>query len=361
MVSGKQPGLLFLNFGGPTGDAELQPFLFELLSDVLPGPRVFKRTLAKRISTRRAAVMREPYRQIGWSPIVADSRAQVAAVRAAWGADAPPMAVGMMFTAPTVHDGLRELLSQGVDQIVAFGLFPHWSFATSGSAYDMVHHALADLGRPELIVHYARAFFEHPAYVQAVATTIRDAAATLPGDGPIDLLFSAHGVPLSYLRRGDPYADHVRASVRQVVDTLGWTEPWHLSWQSRLGPAKWLAPSTVTSVRALGAAKRERVLVVPVSFVGEHIETLHELDREVAELAHEAGIAHFGRARALGTEPAFIDALVDVGRQTVARFGSYACARCLVPQPTAHAYQGRCPQCRFVFPAHLGGGICGNG
>lgn len=190
-------GILFLNFGGPTGDAELVPFLRNLLSDVLPGPMFLKRFMANRIAPARANRVRENYTRIGWSPLVGETLEQVDAVRAAWGPDAPPMAAGMMFTAPTIRDALRSLLDQGADRILAVGLFPHWSFATSGGAYDMVHHALHELGHGDLPVHYARAFFEHLDYIESLANTIHTTAEQMPGEGPIELLFSAHGVPLS--------------------------------------------------------------------------------------------------------------------------------------------------------------------
>lgn len=356
-----RPGVLFVNFGGPTGPDELVPFLENLLSDVLPGPSWFASAMGRFLAPRRAAKVGPRYAEIGWSPLVPDTFAQIDAVRAAMGDAAPPMAAGMMFTPPSMEDGLRELLTQDVDHVVVVGLFPHWSFATSGSAYDMVHAALARLGRSDLPVHYARAFFDHPRYVEAVATTIREARASLPGEGPVHLLFSAHGVPVSFLKRGDPYPEHVRESVRRVVAALDWNDPWTVSWQSRLGPVRWLDPDTSSVIARFGAEGVQRLLVVPVSFVGEHIETLDEIDREYRAEATAAGIPHFGRARALGLEPAFVDALADVVGDTVARFGAYACSRCLVPQPQDHRRQGRCPSCAFVFPEHLAHGDGGVG
>ncbi|MCA9572265.1 MAG: ferrochelatase, partial [Myxococcales bacterium] len=151
-----------------------------------------------------------------------------------------------------------------------------------------------------------------------------------------------------------PYPEQVRESARRVVDALGWHDPWTLSWQSRLGPVRWLEPDTLTTLHRLGARGAARVLVVPLSFVGEHIETLHEIDVEYAQVAHEAGIPHFGRADALGLEPAFVDCLADVVRETLARFGTYRCVRCLVPQPAElHRRRDRCPSCAFVTPVHL--------
>ncbi|MCB9665503.1 MAG: ferrochelatase [Alphaproteobacteria bacterium] len=364
------PGVLVVNFGGPRNDDELEPFLAALLADVLPGPRGLARAAAGRLARLRARRVREAYRRIGFSPLVDESRRQLEAVRTALGPDAPPMALGMLFTPPSMREGLEELLAQGVTQVVVLGLFPHWSFATSGAAYDAVAEALHALGRPDLPVHYARAFFADDAYVQALGATITRAAAALDGEGPVHLVFSAHGLPVSWVREGtwldrragDPYPEHVRDSVRRVVAHLGWTDPWTLAWQSRLGPVAWLSPDVRDVVDHLGAAGTRRLLVVPVSFVGEHIETLDELDLHLVAQAHEAGIAHVGRAPALGVEPAFVACLADLVRETLGRFGSYRCSRCLVPQePELHRRRATCPSCAFALPRHLREGTAGVG
>lgn len=351
-----KPGLLVVNFGGPQSDEELEPFLAELLGDVLPGPL---KPFAGWFARSRAKKVRDTYREIGFSPLVPDTLAQVDGVVERLGEAAPPTRAGMMFTPPFIRDAVGELLNEGCDRLVVLGLFPHWSFATSGSAYDMVHLALVHHGRPELPVHYLRAFQDHPAYIEAVADTVRQTAASLQGEGPIHLLYSAHGIPVSFVRRGDPYPDHVREGVRRVHTALGWTDPWWLGWQSRLGPVRWLAPDTRDVIRRLGAEGARRLILVPVSFVGEHIETLDEMDREFVELAHEVGIPAVGRAPAVGTHPAFLDALADLVRDGLARFGQTRCSRCLIPVPGSHRREGRCLSCGFQRPVHLREGVGG--
>lgn len=347
------PGILLLNFGGPRSEAELVPFLDELLSDVLPGPGALKRWLAARLAPRRAKRIGPAYAHIGWSPTVPSSLAQAEALARALGPDAPPVAAGMMFTTPTIRAATASLLDQGCDAVVAVGLFPHWSFATTGAASDRVHDALRALGRPEVPVHYARAFFDDPDYVAAVADTVQDALTTVPEGAAPHLLFSAHGLPVSFLRRGDPYADHVRESVRRVVAALGWEGPTSLAWQSRLGPVRWLGPSTEAELERLAADGTRSVVVVPLSFVGEHIETLYEIDVEYAERAHALGITTFARARALEVHPRFVAALASLARATLARFGSTACVRCLLPKPEDHRRRKVCPDCGFRAPHHL--------
>ena len=350
----KNPGILFLNFGGPTGEAELVPFLTSLLGDVLPGPL---KGLAGFIAKRRARIVGPRYEGIGWSTLIADSKAQAEATVAAMGPQPLPWALGMMFSPPSVADGLRTLASAGCDGVIALGLFPHWSFATTGSAIDMLHDAQREAGT-RLPVHHVRAFFDHPRYVRAVANTIEDALAALPGEGPAHLLFSAHGIPVSFVRKGDPYPDHVKATVRATLADLssrGWNGPSHLSWQSRVGPIRWLGPSTPQAVEHLAKQGVKRLVVVPVSFVSEHIETLDELDRELIPEAIEAGIPHVGRARALGTHPDFIATLAELANEALTRFDVRLCARCLLPEPPERRAVGTCKDCGFVRPRALRG------
>lgn len=348
-----KPGVIFLNFGGPTNVEELEPFLRNLLSDVLPGPEALARFAAGRIAPRRAKKVQEAYEAIGWSPLVPDTLNQADATMELVGDDDLPYTMGMMFSEPSIPAAVDELLGQGCDALIAIGLFPHYSFATSASAFDMLHKALVAAGRPHLPVHHAPAFFEHPSYVEAVAQTVRHALGRLQGEGPIHLLFSAHGIPTSFVRRGDPYPEQVKSSVRHVVRQLSWPDPWHLSWQSRLGPVRWLEPNTEVKLEELAHDGVKRLVLVPVSFVGEHIETLDELDREYVPMAREAGITHIERAPALGLEPSFLRCLADQVRDALHRFGRYRCARCLVPQPDAHRRRGSCPDCNFVQPVYL--------
>ncbi len=343
-------GVLAIDFGGPRGPEELQPFLARLLADVLPGPAWVKSSLGAAIARRRAPKVAPAYRQIGWSPLVPTHLAQMDALRAELGPDGPPIASGMLFTAPEIGDAVTSLAEQGVDRLIAFTLFPHYSFATASAGFHFLHEALAKSGRSHWPVHRVPAWPDHPGYLEAVGDRIRDAVSSLDGEGPIHLLFSPHGLPVSWVRRGDPYPDQVRLTIRRVVDQLGWTGPWHVGWQSRVGPARWLAPSTLDQLTALGQEGVKRVVVVPVAFASEHIETLHEMDVEMREAASRVGIVHFGRAAAAGMHPAFIRCLADLVRTGVARFGKPTCVRCLGPEPSIHRGAKSCSNCGFRLP-----------
>lgn len=342
-----------MNFGGPQRPSELVPFLTALFADVLPVPKLLGRLLAPRIATRRAAFVRTQYERIDWSPLVPTTRRQMFAVRAALGADAPPMEMGMMFSEPSIGGALQALREQAVDTLIVLGLFPHYSFATSGSAYDAVSDALRDAGLSDLPVHYVGPFYDHPRYVAAVADTIRFGLKLLPGEGPVNLLFSPHGLPLSFVRAGDPYPEQVTRTVDLVREHLDWRDPWHIGWQSRVGPVKWLSPSTPEVTEQIGAVGGERLLVVPVSFVSEHIETLYELDVDLAETARKAGIRHFGRAPALGLSQEFLTCLSDLVRNALLTVDMRLCPKCRAELGPRDRRGKACPSCAFSIPRWL--------
>lgn len=348
-------GLAVVDFGGPRADADLVPFLTRLFEDVLPGPGPLKRFAAPLVARRRAEAVREAYRRIGWSPLVPTHERQVAALRARLPASLP-VASGMMFTPPEMDDAVRTLAEAGVDRLVVLPLFPHYSLATTGAAFGFLWEALGRAGHQDWPIRWIPAYPEHDAYLDAVADTVRTGVAATPGDpaDPVHLLFTPHGLPLSFVQgRGDPYPDHVRATVRGVLARLGWTGPAHLGWQSRVGPSAWLTPSTPEVLASLARSGARRVCLVPVSFASEHIETLHEIDHEYRELAAQLGLHHFGRAPALSDHPRFVDALAALVTEAAADLGRYHCVRCLLPKQIEHRSRPACPNCRFVTPPWL--------
>jgi len=298
------------------------------------------------------------YEMIGWSPLVKTHEAQVAALAELLGADAPPMASGMMFTPPSMDTCVAELLGQGVDGIVALPMFPHYSIATTQAAFSFFWDALVRAGAGDLPVRWIPAYFDHPDYIEALANTVRQGLAAMedddPDGSPVHLVFTPHGLPVSWVqKRGDPYPEHIRASVRAAVRQLGWKGPWHIGWQSRVGPVQWLVPPTEEVLHDLGSKGVTRVCMVPISFAAEHIETLHEIDIEYRAEAEQAGIRQFGRAPALGTEPAFIRCLADRVRDAMATRPALHCVRCLEPKDQAWRRRGACVNCRFSLPPYL--------
>jgi ferrochelatase len=203
-------------------------------------------------------------------------------------------------------------------------LYPQFSISTSGSSFrELQRLRQADPAFERLPIRCIRSWYDHPGYVAAMAGLI---AAEIRGcDDPAaaHVFFSAHGVPKSYVEEaGDPYQSEIEACVAlimaELARQLGHANPHTLAYQSRVGPVEWLKPYTEDALHELGTAGVRDLVVVPISFVSEHIETLEEIDIEYREIATEAGVAHFHRVPALDTNPTFIAALADLVQQSLA-------------------------------------------
>ena len=350
--------LLVLNFGGPQRPGEVEPFLYELFRDPdvipLPGGQAVRDCLADLICARRWTKTVAQYAEIGGgSPLVPMTFRQAEALAALLRSEGHDLSlhVGMRYTRPTIRQALQAIKAEGPARIVALALYPHYSFATMGSSYGEVDRQLAQLGMAaDWPVTYVPAYPVDPDYVAAVAETVREAVHDLPPGATPHLLFSAHGLPVSFIEKGDPYQRHVQATVAAVVRELGWRGPYGLSWQSRVGPMQWLGPGTDDALRTLGATGCDAVVVVPVSFVGDHIETRFELDIEYRHVAEAAGITHWRRAAALDVRPRFIAALASQVRQALA--GDVpAPGCCLLPRPPGleglQVAPGGCGACKL--------------
>jgi ferrochelatase len=205
---------------------------------------------------------------------------------------------------PNTEEGVREALAAGAERAVSLPLYPQWANATSRSSLQEMRRVWP---RDRPLVEVCT-WHDQPGYLDAVAGTVRDALATLPEAlrAGAQVVFSAHGIPLSQVRKGDPYPTYVEASCRGVAGRLG-LNGWQLTYQSKIGPARWLGPDTVEWI--LGHVKGRALVTVPIAFVSEHLETLYDLDILAREAAQQGGAAAYARAAAVGTRPDFIAAL----------------------------------------------------
>jgi ferrochelatase len=314
-------GIVMLNMGGPETLDAVGPFLESLFADrelmQLPAQDLLGRFIAR----RRTPKVRELYHHIGGgSPIrrwtEAQGRGMVERLDRLHPATAPHrFYVAFRYVPPSSEDALRAMAADGVTRAVAFSQYPQWSCTTSGSSLNDLWRAERRLGlagrfRWSLIDRWPA----HPAFVRAVADAVRaglDQFAPSERDQAL-LLFSAHSLPLSVIDRGDSYPQEVGATVQAVLHALGRPNRYILCYQSEVGPVRWLGPSTERTIRKLGARGERRVLVIPIAFTSDHIETLSEIDREYGALAREVGITEFRRAPALNDRPLFLDALAEI-------------------------------------------------
>ncbi|MCK6525993.1 ferrochelatase [Myxococcota bacterium] len=329
-MTARRDGVVLLNLGGPDSLEAVEPFLRNLFQDpeifsVLPLARLYCRPLGAFIARRRAPKVVPRYAAMGGkSPLVDTTLAQARALEAAFAGgplDGARVHVAMRYWHPLTEEAVERIAADGVTDLVALPLYPQYSMTSTGSSLNELRLRLAqrwpngDGPRVREVADY----HDDPAYVGALGATVRRALGGVPGGEAPHLLFSAHSIPERYVRRGDPYVAQVRACARAVVRDLGWEGPWSVSWQSKVGPVRWVGPQTLDEVARLGREGVRHLVVVPVSFVGEHIETLDELDGEVREAALRAGIAGFHRVPALGTDPAFISALARTAETAAAR------------------------------------------
>jgi len=308
--------VFLLNLGGPRSLAEVEPYLYDLFLDVLPaGLGPLRRPLAKLIANRRAPSSAEKYRLIGGrSPLVERTEEQARSLAGALGAGFTTH-LAMRCGHPSTAEGVREALAAGAERAVALPLYPQWANATTKSSLEELRRVWP---REKPLVEVCT-WHDHPGWLDASAATLRDAVAEVPAALRDRLLvvFSAHGLPMSQVRKGDPYPGYVEVSARGTAERCGLAPgQWQVTYQSRVGPLKWLGPDTV---EYLGAnAKGRAVVTVPIAFVSEHLETLYDLDILAKEAAGKGGAAFYARARAVGSRPDFVAALADIVRTAIA-------------------------------------------
>jgi ferrochelatase len=314
-------GLVLLNLGGPSSLDDVEPFLRRLFGDPdviqLGWLRFLQPLVARAIVKSHAPKSRANYQLIGGrSPIREETTAQADAVAAELGRRglAVKPVVAMAAWHPFADEALDALSTQGIGRAVALPLYPHESRTTTGSSLNQLEHAQARHHGEGIEIAPIRRYPDADGYVRAVVERIEEAIATLPAEHreTAPVLFSAHGLPEKYIKRGDPYLDDIRITVETVTRRLALGARARLCFQSRVGRQRWLAPATETVLDELAAAGTKAVVVVPIAFTGEHIETLQEIDILFKEHAVHAGIVHFARARTVGCHPAFIAALADL-------------------------------------------------
>jgi len=314
-------GILLFNLGGPETLADVRPFLFNLFSDpeIVRLPiRAMQKPLAWLISTARHRKSSGYYTQIGGgSPLRRITEEQAAALREALarrGVEAN-VYVGMRYWRPFTDEAIEKIVRDGVDELILLPLYPQFSVSTTGSSFKDFEALMDERGGLQRIHrHYIPRWHTHETYIRALAEQIAEEIEKFPDPNPrrVHLLFSAHSVPQSYIENGDPYLRETEETVRLVSEKLGGLSPVHLSFQSKVGPVKWLEPSTDAKLRELAAQGIEQVLAIPISFVSDHIETLYELDILYKKLADEIGVKVYRRVPALNCNPAFIKALADL-------------------------------------------------
>ena len=306
-----------MQLGGPDALDAVEPFLYNLFCDPdiidLPLAFLFRRPLARLISSRRAPKVQEYYRNIGGrSPILRLTRRQADALAARISA---PVHVMMRYWHPMTDEVASRMQQEGIDHVVLLPLYPQYSKSTTGSAVNEWKRVCARTGyapRVSVIEEYC----EHPLLIRAIVENIRVALRRVPASDrdKVHLVFSAHGTPMKLVREGDPYQQQVLRTYQAVTREGNFGLTHHLCYQSKVGPQQWLEPSLLTTVDALASQGVTHMIVVPIAFVSDHSETLWEINIEVRRHAKSRGVRYYDMMPALNTNPSFIGALADLTR-----------------------------------------------
>jgi protoporphyrin/coproporphyrin ferrochelatase len=318
--------VLLFNLGGPCTLDDVEPFLVNLFSDreiiELPFGAALQPVVARAIAKLRGPSVRRNYARIGGgSPQLWITQQQAAALEDALNAARPGggryrVFIAMRYSRPTCEQAIEAIAAAGIRRIVTLTLFPHYSRATTGSSrleFDRVLSMPAWQSLNFQVTHIDR-YAGDPAYLDAMASSMRAAWSAIPAGrrARTVILFSAHGLPQKFIDEGDPYVTDIETTRQGLLDRLNLPNRHVLAYQSRSGPVKWLGPGTEEMLRELGREGVTDVLVTPLSFVSDHIETLYEVDLLFSDVARGAGITGYYRPAALNTSPHFIGALAGL-------------------------------------------------
>ena len=311
-------GVVLFQLGGPDSLEAVEPFLYNLFSDPdiidFPLARIARQPLARLMASRRAKKVQKSYAVIGGkSPIVEWTHRQARALEETLQKSINArVVVAMRYWHPLTTDALRELAKDCYSELILLPLYPQYSKTTTGSSLNEWRRQFSTSSFSHVPVKTIQDFHNHPGHIDSVVEKIDASLEKFAEPGKVHLVFSAHGIPASVIQSGDPYQEQVETTVRLVLERGCWSLPHTLCYQSKVGPGRWLTPSIHTAIAQLGSQGVRDVLVVPIAFVSDHIETLNEIDVEVREEAVQAGFRQFEMMAGLNDSPKFIHALADL-------------------------------------------------
>ena len=328
----KKTAVVLFNLGGPDVQESVQPFLYNLFSDpaIIGAPQPIRYLIAKLISTRRAPIARQIYAHLGGgSPILKNTQAQAQALEAELNSNAQDEEyktfIAMRYWHPFTEEAAQAVKNYAPDEIILLPLYPQFSTTTVGSSVKAWHKTAKKLG----IKAPTQAICCYPhneGFINALTSAIHPAYQEASKFGKPRILFSAHGLPEKIVKAGDPYQIQCGLTVEAMRQKLAIENlDFVLCFQSRVGPLKWIGPSTDAEILRAGQDKTP-LIVVPIAFVSDHSETLVEIDIEYRHLAKEKGVPHFGYVPTVGTHSDFIRGLAAITRANQKMKKSYACA-----------------------------------
>ena len=311
---------LLINMGGPENLSEVRGFIRRLFSDphIIRMPQPMRGILSAIMAYTRAPKVRKHYQLIGGSSPLkkwTSRQAELVSDRLSVEAEAMPVAVAYSYSQPSVLQAMEALTQDGIENIIAVPLYPHFSDATLGSIYadiDFAGRRLRIMDRIKTI----RPFYDDPRYIRSSADMLNLALPKVDRARKFRVIFSAHALPQSFIDKGDPYRQQVEKTVSLICEQVPLND-WVLSFQSKIGPVKWMQPSTIETVKQAAEDGITQIVIMSIGFVCDHVETLYELDIELAAIAREAGIKTSIRAGVFNDYPPFANMLASLIREAI--------------------------------------------
>ncbi len=302
--------------GGPDSLDAVKPFLRNLFSDrdiIKLGPSFLQKPIASLIIRKRLESVIKAYSLIGGkSPLLDITNAQAKALESSLNSLLVTrhsslhfkVYVGMRYWHPFIEEAVDHAMRDGISRILALSLYPHYSITTTGSSVKKFEEVIK---KYHVDYFSVTSWFNHPLYINALVENIQKGIKTF--DKKPVVLFSAHSLPKKFIDKGDPYVNEIKGTIDAVLRKID--IEWYLSYQSKTGPVKWLKPTTEEALHELAKKGVKDLLVVPISFVSDHIETLYEIDILYKDMALGLGM-NLKRMESLNTSPKFIEALSDI-------------------------------------------------
>ena len=314
-------GVVLLNLGGPDSLDAVEPFLYNLFCDPdiidFPGSFLFRKRLAKLISTRRAPMVQKQYARIGGkSPLKDHTLEQAALLEQKLNTRLPAKVyVAMRYWNPSTDDALNAIEHDGIRRVVLLPLYPQYSKATTESSVKEWNNRIkARDNKPDVNMSLVESYYDFPLYIDALVARINEGLERFPAErrDDVHILFSAHGTPMKLVRAGEPYSGHIKKTIEATIQRGSIKQDRSLCYQSKVGPMKWLTPSTPDTIKELAGKGVRNMLLVPVAFASDHLETLFELGIEYRHIAKEAAVEQYEVTTGLNDSPAFIEALAEL-------------------------------------------------
>lgn len=314
---GKKEGkiaVVLINMGGPDSLKSVKHFLFNLFSDkdMIKAPYLLQPVFAFLISRLRAKKSESYYRLIGGKSPLLDITQKQGRLLHKWLNERKvknKVYVAMRYWHPLIDKTVREILSDGAKMLIAVPMYPHFSLSTTGSGFNELKRVLLK-ENASIPVKFVESYYEDRHFIDALSERVREGLSFISSASQKDLLiiFSAHSMPLKVIESGDPYLDQIKKTVALVMENFEGAR--HiLSFQSKAPFGRWLEPSTVDVIKNAQTEGVKKILIVPVSFTSDNVESLYEIDIYLKEIAYKSGIENFVKAPLLNDSDKFIEAL----------------------------------------------------